>query len=359
MFWKSGTPVMPNQREMPVPPLNTPAGSQGDTGSSMLTITVKSSGNKGVSETLPGDHTRTNETRSEAEPGPEPEPDPRPAGPTQVRDPDRYEIIAEHGRGGLGRVSRAHDRELDRDVAIKELLSRSHVNELRFMREALITARLEHPCIVPIHETGRWPDGTPFYAMKLVSGRSLRELIAEQTTVQQRLGLLHHVIAVADAIAYAHDRHIIHRDLKPANVIVGEFGETIVIDWGLAKDLTATDHATTVSSPSLTTPNADLTVAGTVLGTPAYMAPEQKQGEHVDQRADVYAIGAMLWELCVLEKAHTEPQLRHRMLRRAGIDKDLVTIIDPRATKRHCAGAAPEFDRGSTKGSPHGEHRRG
>ena len=181
MSWKSGTPVMPSQREMPVPPLNTPAGSQGDTGSSMLTITVKSSGNKGVPETLPGDLTRTNETRSEAEPGPAPEPDLRPVAPTQVRDPHRYEIIAEHGRGGLGRVSRAHDRELGRDVAIKELLSRGHVSELRFMREALITARLEHPGIVPIHEAGRWPDGTPFYAMKLVSGRSLRELIVERT----------------------------------------------------------------------------------------------------------------------------------------------------------------------------------
>ena len=163
---------MPSKREMPVPPLNTPAGSQGDTGSSMLTATVKSSGNKGVSETLAADPTRTNETDSVAEPGPVPEPDLRPAAPTQVRDPDRYEIIAEHGRGGLGRVSRAHDRELDRDVAIKELLSRSHVSELRFMREALITAGLEHPGIVPVHEAGRWPDGTPFYAMKLVSGRS-------------------------------------------------------------------------------------------------------------------------------------------------------------------------------------------
>jgi WD40 repeat protein len=294
----------------------------------MLTITVKSSGNKGVSETLPGDLTRTNETRSEAEPGPEPEPDLRPVAPTQVRDPHRYEIIAEHGRGGLGLVSRAHDRELDRDVAIKELLSRGHVNELRFMREALITARLEHPGIVPIHEAGRWPDGTPFYAMKLVSGRSLRELIVERTTVPQRLGLLHHVIAVADAIAYAHDRHIIHRDLKPANVIVGEFGETIVIDWGLAKDLTAIERTTVVSGPSRTTPHDDLTAVGTVLGTPAYMAPEQKDGKHVDQRADVYAIGAMLWELCALERAPTEPQLRHRMLRRAGIDKDLATIID-------------------------------
>src|SRR5512140_356351 len=262
MSWKSGTPVMPSKREVPVPPLNTPAGSQGDTGSSMLTITVKSSGNKGVSETLPGDLTRTNETRSEAEPGPAPEPDLRPAAPTQVRDPDRYEIIAEHGRGGLGRVSRAHDRELDRDVAIKELLSRSEVSELRFMREALITARLEHPGIVPVHEAGRWPDGTPFYAMKLVAGRSLRDLIAERTTVDARIGLLHHVIAVADAIAYAHGRGIIHRDLKPANVIVGDFGETIVIDWGLAKDLTDIEPPSVGGGPFRDAHDEGLTSAG-------------------------------------------------------------------------------------------------
>ena len=102
----------------------------------------------------------------------------------------------------------------------------------------MITARLEHPGIVPVHEAGRWPDGTPFYAMKLVQGRPLRELIAACKTLGDRLALIPHVIAIADAIAYAHDRKIIHRDLKPSNVIVGAFGETVVIDWGLAKDLT-------------------------------------------------------------------------------------------------------------------------
>src|SRR6185369_1345869 len=168
-----------------------------------------------------------------------PDPVPPPSAPAAPRphDPARYDILGEHGRGGLGRVSRARDRELGRDVAIKELIARSHVSEVRFLREALITARLEHPGIVPVHEAGRWPDGTPFYAMKLVAGRPLRDLIAERPTVDERIGLLHHVIAVADAIAYAHGCNIIHRDLKPSNVIVGDFGETIVIDWGLAKGL--------------------------------------------------------------------------------------------------------------------------
>jgi WD40 repeat protein len=238
-------------------------------------------------------------------------------------------MLGEHGRGGLGRVSRAHDRELGRDVAIKELISRGHVSEVRFLREALITARLEHPGIVPVHEAGRWPDGTPFYAMKLVSGRSLRELIAERTTVEERTGLLHHVIAIADAIAYAHERNIIHRDLKPANVIVGDFGETIVIDWGLAKDLTTNEESTIGGGPFRIHRDDDLTATGSILGTPTYMAPEQERGEAVDQRADVFAIGAMLWELCSLHKVPpADARHRHHMLRRAGIDHDLAVIIN-------------------------------
>ncbi|HEY0480039.1 MAG TPA: WD40 repeat domain-containing serine/threonine-protein kinase, partial [Kofleriaceae bacterium] len=250
--------------------------------------------------------------------------------PTQVRDHDRYHFLGEHGRGGLGRVSRAHDRELGRDVAIKELLSRTNANEVRFLREVLITARLEHPGIVPVHEAGRWADGTPFYAMKLVAGRPLRDLIAERTTVEQRLGLLQHVIAVADAIAYAHGRNIIHRDLKPANVIVGDFGETVVIDWGLAKDLTSAETSSVGSGPFRTNPSSeDLTSTGSVLGTPAYMPPEQKRGEPVDQRADVFAIGTMLWEICAPQKVPPAgAQHRRRMLRRAGIDADLVAIIE-------------------------------
>jgi WD40 repeat protein len=284
----------------------------------------------------PGDEATRSASPSTAEPTGTSEPSspigrvsPRPSAAAQLRDPERYLIIGEHGRGGLGRVSRAHDLDLGRDVAIKELISRGNVSEIRFLREALITARLEHPGIVPVHEAGRWPDGTPFYAMKLVAGRPLRDLIAERTTVAERIGLLHHVIAVADAIAYAHGRNIIHRDLKPANVIVGDFGETIVIDWGLAKDLSTTDDATIGGGPFRANRDNDLTVAGSVLGTPAYMAPEQERGEHVDQRADVFAIGAMLWELCSLQKVPpADPRLRHRMLRRAGIDSDLITIID-------------------------------
>lgn len=229
-----------------------------------------------------------------------PEAERRLPAPLQYRDPDRYEIVAEHGRGGLGRVFRARDKELGRDVALKELLTRGSTTELRFFREALITARLEHPGIVPIHEAGRWPDGTPFYAMKLVAGRPLKALIEDCKTLEDRLALLPNIIAVADAIAYAHDRKIIHRDLKPSNVIVGDFGETVVIDWGLAKDISAQDDLPDPieDGPFRTAAPPDgLTVAGSILGTPAYMSPEQARGEPVDERADVYALGAIVSEL--------------------------------------------------------------
>jgi len=279
----------------------------------------------------------------------EPTPGVRPVIGAQLRDPGRYHIMGEHGRGGLGKVSRAHDRELGRDVAIKELISRTSVDEARFLREALITARLEHPGIVPVHEAGQWPDGTPFYAMKLVSGRSLRDLISDADTNDERIALLDHVIAVADAIAYAHGRNIIHRDLKPANVIVGEFGETIVIDWGLAKDLTAAEEPLAAGSPSPTSSDDDLTVAGSVLGTPAYMAPEQGRGEQVDQRADVFAIGTMLWELCAARRLPPDTaDERHRLLRRSGIDRDLATIInkalDPDPKRRYFDAGALAAD---------------
>jgi eukaryotic-like serine/threonine-protein kinase len=271
----------------------------------------------------------------------------RVSSPDRRRDPERYQFIGEHARGGLGRVSRVHDRELGRDIAVKELLSRTTVDEVRFLREVLITARLEHPGIVPVYEAGRWPDGTPFYAMKLVSGRPLRELIAERP-VEDRIGLLHHVIAVADAMAYAHGRNIIHRDLKPANVIVGDFGETIVIDWGLAKDLTTSDEPTLPSS-SPAPRSDDLTSTGCVLGTPAYMAPEQQRGEYVDQRADVFAIGTMLWELCWKDKAPpASARVRRQTLRRAGIDRDLIAIIDkaldPVPTRRYADAGALAAD---------------
>jgi serine/threonine protein kinase len=206
-------------------------------------------------------------------------------------DPDRYEPISEHARGGLGKVVRAIDHRLNRTVAVKQLLRHDEGHEQRFVREALITARLQHPGIVPVHEAGRWPNGEPYYVMKLVEGRTLKELVTFARTLHDRLALLPHVIAISDAIAYAHSEGVIHRDLKPANVVVGAFGETVVVDWGLALDR---DDQLPVTSGAGA---AGLTSSGSIVGTPAYMPPEQARGEPVDARADVYALGAVLYEL--------------------------------------------------------------
>src|SRR5262249_54537705 len=147
----------------------------------------------------------------------------------------RYVVTGLHARGGLGQVMRARDQRLHRTVAVKELLQGSPPAEARFVREAFISARPEHPGGGPGPDGGRWPDGRPYYTMKLVSGRTLKELFDGRRGLEQRLALLPNLIAVAEAIAYAHSRKVIHRDLKPGNVIVGDFGETVVIDWGLAK----------------------------------------------------------------------------------------------------------------------------
>jgi WD40 repeat protein len=211
----------------------------------------------------------------------------------------QYVLEGEQGRGALGRVMRAHDGRLRRTVAMKVLLRQGRDAEARFLREARITARLQHPGIVPVYEVGLDPAGEPYYAMKLIAGRPLRELIADAGTLGARLALVPHVLAVADAIAYAHSQGIVHRDLKPANIIVGEFAETIVIDWGLAKDLRAEvpEPDTIAARPYRVTDDPTHTALGTILGTPAYMAPEQARGDRVDERADVYALGAVLYHV--------------------------------------------------------------
>jgi hypothetical protein len=203
---------------------------------------------------------------------------------------EAYVVDGEIARGGLGRVLRATDLRLGRTVALKVLLPGRERAEARFVHEAHITAGLEHPAIVPVHEAGRWPDGEPFYAMKLVSGQTLTDRIKQARTLGDRLALLPGVLRVVEAVAYAHSHGVIHRDLKPANVLCGQFGETVVIDWGLAKQLGAGE----VPGPLAHIPD---TKTGVVLGTPPYMPPEQARGEVVDGQADVYALGAILYEL--------------------------------------------------------------
>ena len=211
-----------------------------------------------------------------------------------VSEPERYVLSGEWAVGGLGRILEASDRRLDRRVAIKQLLRGGADAEARFIREALITARLQHPSIVPIYDLGEDASGKPFYAMKMISGRTLAELALEKSSLEERYALIPHVIAVADAIAYAHQQNIVHRDLKPSNVMIGDFGETLVIDWGVAVDLRGR-ASTGAPSSSYEVAVAGLTAQGAVIGTPEYMAPEQARGQPVDERADIYALGAILY----------------------------------------------------------------
>ena len=212
--------------------------------------------------------------------------------PTEDDGGERYAVEGEIARGGHATVLRAHDRRLHRPVAIKQLRLKRERAELRFMKEALLTARLQHPAIVNIYDVGSWPDGTLYFAMQLVKGETLAERIATAGR-GQRLALIPAVIAVTDAVAYAHSQGVIHRDLKPSNVLVSDMGETIVIDWGIAKVLSEPE----VDAEPGESVGLSHTAVGSVVGTPNYMSPEQASGSEVDERTDVYALGAMLYHL--------------------------------------------------------------
>jgi tetratricopeptide (TPR) repeat protein len=202
-----------------------------------------------------------------------------------------YEIRAEIARGGMGCVYAAHDRNLDREVAIKTLLPGS--SRERFVNESKVTARLPHPGIPPVHDLGRLDDGSPFLVMKRVHGRTLAEMLADRGDTNQDLSQFLQIFEqIAQAVGFAHANRINHRDLKPLNVMVGAFGEVQVMDWGLAKDLSRHDAET----PSDGLPDGRLhaTRAGSIIGTPGYMAPEQARGEPIDERGDVFALGAIL-----------------------------------------------------------------
>jgi len=210
----------------------------------------------------------------------------------------KYEIVSRIGQGGMGTVYRARDRELGREIALKVVRLPESAPDLatRMMREARTLALLEHPGIVPIHDVGTLVDGCVFYAMKLVRGAPLHELPA--TGLPERLTI---VERVCEAVAFAHAHGVIHRDLKPQNVMVGAFGEVLVMDWGVAKIVGDATASLGVGSVAGTDEHTEPTTGhGVVLGTPGYMAPEQAAGDPslVDTRADVYAIGALLRDLC-------------------------------------------------------------
>ena len=219
-----------------------------------------------------------------------------------------------HATGGLGRIWLAHDSEFGRNVALKELRPEQSGNDVlrrRFLKEVQITGQLEHPGIVPVYELSHWDDEQePFYTMRFIKGRTLTE--AAQTYHEKRanneaepldfLTLLNAFVTVCNTVAYAHSRGVIHRDLKGQNVVVGDYGEVVVLDWGLAKLVDGSDAETPGCPDDPATEGSaavGLTIQGQTLGTPAYMAPEQAAGRlnEIDARTDVYGLGAMLYEI--------------------------------------------------------------
>jgi tetratricopeptide (TPR) repeat protein/serine/threonine protein kinase len=241
-----------------------------------------------------------------------------------------YRVLREIARGGMGCILAAYDLTLDREVALKLLLPGANAD--RFVRESKITARLPHPGIPPVHALGTLVDGSPFLAMKLIAGRTL----ADEMKSADRPRLLQAFAQVCQAVGFAHSRGIIHRDLKPANVMVGSFGEVQVMDWGLAKDLASRD-ANAEPRPSESSPapvvgaglgattdhraagtlTDEQTQAGQVMGTPAYMAPEQARGEVTDARADVFALGGILCAILTGQPPFSGPSILD-VIRRAG-----------------------------------------
>src|SRR3954464_7672322 len=193
----------------------------------------------------------------------------------------KYRLLRPLGRGGMGAVWAAEDTELGREVAVKVVAGAQASSELsaRLRAEARIIARLEHPGIVPVHDVGTLPDGRVFYVMKRVRGERFDDFVRGS---RSRTELLRAFLQMCDAVAFAHAAGVIHRDLKPQNVMLGAFGEVLVLDWGVAK---------TSRSPR---PGVGEAAAGTAAGTPGYMAPEQLSGE-ADERADVYGLGGVLF----------------------------------------------------------------
>jgi serine/threonine protein kinase/Flp pilus assembly protein TadD len=283
------------------------------------------------------------------------EADPAAPSPLPLKDEARYQLLQEIGRGGMGAVFRGFDRELDRELAVKVLLD-EHLADAdqveRFHREAWIVGQLQHPGIVPLYDAGRFATGQPYFVMRLIEGQTLAALLMRRSSpADDHVRLLKVFESVCQTLAYAHSRGVIHRDLKPANVMVGEFGEVQVMDWGLARARAGAgiedeppDTASAASSVTRSVARhspVNATQAGDVFGTPAYMAPEQARGDaKVDERADVFGLGAILCEILTgkppyFASAATEAiqqasagdvaEARQRLLA-CGADADLVAL---------------------------------
>jgi serine/threonine-protein kinase len=262
--------------------------------------------------------------------------DPNATAPEASHGPDgsRYRILRPHAKGGLGEVFVAEDTELHREVALKQIQEQfadDPHSRMRFLLEAEVNGRLEHPAIVPVYGLGQDAEGRPYYAMRFIEGDILRETIrrfheageAGQDTGERGLALRHllgQFVAMCNAVGYAHNRGVIHRDLKPSNVMLGKFGETLLVDWGLAKVVGRTDAEQGNGEGTLQpVSSGELgTVAGSVMGTPTFMSPEQAEGrlDAVGPASDIYGLGATLYFL-LTGRAPVEGKDTGQVLRKA------------------------------------------
>lgn len=262
-------------------------------------------------------------------------------------DPERYTISREVGAGGMGQVFEAYDAVLGRNVALKCVLRGADDDAVtrRFEREMALTARLQHPSIVPVYDAGHFPDGGRYFAMRLVEGSTLDQALAEAKSDEVRLALVPSIRRACEAIAYAHDQAVVHRDLKPANVLIGPFGETVVLDWGLAKDLGEAE-ATSTSVSDVSDGDHGQTRPGAVMGTRGYIAPEVTQGEPADRRADVYALGKTLGKVL---PTPSEREVGSRALTEAFADLRAIversTATDPEARYPDAGALCEELQR--------------
>jgi eukaryotic-like serine/threonine-protein kinase len=260
--------------------------------------------------------------------------------------PIGYQLGRAIGRGGMGEVLAAFDQRIGREVAIKRMRS-PHPSEeatTRFLREARIQARLDHPAIVPVHELGTDAAGRPYFTMKRLLGRTLGQRIAEGAPQRQ---LLRAFVDVCLAVEFAHAKGVVHRDLKPANIMLGDYGEVYVLDWGIARVLAEpVGNPPVGGAPPVALESIDSlgegTMTGTLLGTPGYISPEQLKGDAVTAPADVYALGSILFELLAGEPLHPKSHQK-------AIASTLATPQESPARRRPERGIPPELDLACTE----------
>ncbi|MCF6287415.1 MAG: serine/threonine-protein kinase, partial [Candidatus Hydrogenedentes bacterium] len=265
----------------------------------------------------------------------------------------RYEMVREFAKGGMGKISLVHDTHLGRDVALKQLLQ-SHIMPgteagapttailtipiiARFLQEARITGQLEHPSIIPVYELGYRADGSLYYTMKLIRGQSMHDFLKEAKTLNDRLPLLTHFLDLCQAISYAHSRGVIHRDLKPMNLMIGEFGETVVIDWGIAKvrgedDIHARGLEATVTAMRVSSAEATAKpMYGQTIGSPYFMPAEQAMGrtDLIDERSDIYSLGAVLYTILSGKMPYAGNNVREFMGKVGQVEPKPVRMLEP------------------------------